>query len=123
MPFDDSHIEWLIIHVREWVSLPKQRQTLRSATNYEFTRARRVIHVALGIFKRGARRVPMDQRTALEELGRGAVIAFGRPALLPLILVLRARSNNSWVKMTACPPQVRFYGKSGWIFEQRNQLI
>jgi hypothetical protein len=31
--------------------------------------------------------------------------------------------NNSWVKMTACSPQVRFRGKSGWIFEQRNQLI
>jgi hypothetical protein len=34
-----------------------------------------------------------------------------------------ARLNNSWVKMTACSPQVRFCGKSGWIFEQRNQLI
>jgi hypothetical protein len=64
MLFDDTHIEWLIVHVREWASLPKQRQTLRSATNYEFTRARRVIHVVLGIFKRAARSVPMDQREA-----------------------------------------------------------
>jgi hypothetical protein len=40
-----------------------------------------------------------------------------------LTFTFSARLNNSWVKMTACPPQVRFRGKSGWIFEQRNELI
>jgi transposase len=38
-------------------------------------------------------------------------------------LLKEARLNNSWVKMTACSPQVRFSGKFKWIFEQRNQLI
>jgi hypothetical protein len=94
MPFDDTHIEWLIVHVRECASLPKQRETLRSATNYEFTRARRVIHVVLGALKRAARRVPPGQSETLEELGRGAAIIFGRAALLPLIVILRGPSGR-----------------------------
>lgn len=89
MMFTDAHIKWLIMRVQKWASLPKQRETLRSATDYEFSRARRVLNVVLGIFKRAARRLPMDQREALKELGRGAVIAFGRAALLPLIVILR----------------------------------
>src|SRR5262249_8065439 len=79
---------------REWVSLPKQRHALRSATHYEFTRARRVIRVAIGILERTARRTPTAQREALKELGRGAVLVFGRAALLPLIVVLRDPSGR-----------------------------
>jgi hypothetical protein len=94
MPFDDTHIEWLITHVREWVSLPKQRETLRSARNYEFTRARRVIHAVIGILRRAARRVPEGQLAGLEELGRDSVIIFGRAALLPLVMILRDTSGR-----------------------------
>jgi hypothetical protein len=99
MPFDDTHFEWLIVHVRNWASLPKQRETLRSARNYEFTRARRIIHVVIGIFKRAARRVPEGQREGLEEFGRAALIIFGRAALLPLIVILRDPSGRPIISM------------------------
>ena len=84
--FDDAHIEWFIANVRDWVSLPKQRETLESARNYELVRARRVIHVVLGIFGRAARHMPDGQLKSLEEL---TVLSLGRAALLPLVAILR----------------------------------
>jgi len=99
IPFDDEQIRWFIARVREWASFPRQRETLRSATNYEFMRARRVIRIVVGIFSRTARLVPPREREALDEFGRRAVIAFGRPTLLPLIMVLRDPSGRQVIPM------------------------
>lgn len=89
MTLDDASIEWLMVHLRKWFSLPAQHKILRSATNYEFVRARRVIRVVFGAFGRTARGLPAGQRKALKEHERIAVIVLGRPLLLPLIAVLR----------------------------------
>jgi hypothetical protein len=88
-PIDETHIEWLIVHIRQWCSLPVQRKILRSATEYEFVRARRVLRVALGFFSRTARQLPTVQRKALLQQEQVAVIVLSRPVLLPLIAVLR----------------------------------
>lgn len=89
VPFEDTHLEWLIVRVRDWASLPQRRKTLRSARNYEFMRARRVIRVALGLFARAARSVPLNQQKTFEEFYHGVAIVFGRATLLPLIVILR----------------------------------
>jgi hypothetical protein len=87
-PIDETHIEWLIVHIRQWCSLPVQRKMLRSATDYEFVRARRVLRVALGFISRTARQLPTVQRKALLQQ-QVTVIVLSRPVLLPLIAVLR----------------------------------
>jgi hypothetical protein len=89
MPFTDADIEWLVARTRQWCSLPTQRKLLRSAADHEFTRARRVLRIVFGLFRRVVRRFPIDQREALEEHGRLAVIVLGRATLLPLMAILR----------------------------------
>ena len=87
-PIDDAHIEWLVVHIRQWCSLPVQRKILRSANDYEFVRARRVLRVALGFFSRTTRQLPTVQRRALLRQERVTVIVLSRPVLLPLIAAL-----------------------------------
>jgi hypothetical protein len=89
LPIDETHVEWLVAHIRKWCSLPVQRRILRSATDYEFIRARRVLQVALGFFSRAARRLPTAQRRALLQQRHITVIVLSRPVLLPLIAVLK----------------------------------
>jgi hypothetical protein len=86
---DEEGIEWLMEHVRNWLSLPAQSDILRTASNHEFVRARRVLRIAFGIFCRFARSLPKDQCEALQEHGRIAVVTLGRPMLLPLLAILR----------------------------------
>ena len=52
---DDATTEWLVVHIGKWISLPTQRNVLRSASNHELLRARRVLVVAFGLFGRPAR--------------------------------------------------------------------
>ncbi|HTB03166.1 MAG TPA: hypothetical protein VK804_22080 [Bradyrhizobium sp.] len=99
MTLDDASIECLMVHVRRWFSLPTQRQILRSGTNHEFVRARRVIRVAFGTFGRTARGLPAIQREELRKYGCIAVIVLGRPLLLPLIALLRDPSVPHLVPM------------------------
>jgi hypothetical protein len=96
-PFNGTHIEWLIAHTRDWVSLPLQRRILRSATDYEFSRGRRVLHVAFGLIARVALQLPVDEHQGLQEHGRIAVAIFGRAALLPLIAILRDPSAPRFI--------------------------
>jgi hypothetical protein len=86
---DDASTEWLVVHIGKWISLPTQRSVLRSASNHELPRARRVLRVAFGIFGRLARSLRKDQREAFQEHGPVAIIALGQPLLLPLVAILR----------------------------------
>jgi hypothetical protein len=76
-------------HVQKWFSLPIQRKIRRSATNYEFVRARRVLRIVFGNFDRTSQSLPASEREALQEQSRLAVIILSRAVLLPLIQILR----------------------------------
>lgn len=86
---DDESILWLMNHVQKWFSLPIQRKIRRSATNYEFVRARRVLRIVFGNFDRTSQSLPASEREALQEQSRLAVIILSRAVLLPLIQILR----------------------------------
>jgi len=75
----DSDVAFLLELLREYWSLPAQRQAIKDATAYELVRARRLLHIVLGCFGRpGSGRV---------EEWRAAAITFGKP-LIPLFLRL-----------------------------------
>lgn len=99
LSFDDAHIAWIVAQTRDWLSLPVQRQILRTANDHEFCRARRFLKVGLGILERTARKLPIDQRQALQQQSHIFVVIFGRMLLLPLIAALRDPSSSTHVPM------------------------
>jgi hypothetical protein len=79
-------------NLKERVSLTAQQKTIRSARDYEFMRARRLVLFVFGYLHRMTRAVNcqngLDQND-LEELGRRLLIVLGCSAVPILISVLR----------------------------------
>jgi len=83
-PRDEDLATWAR-YLEQFVSLPAQREMIRTASNYELMRARRLVRFVLGYIRRidSAVRCKND----LEEFGAGHLV--GRMAVPILIAVLR----------------------------------
>lgn len=88
-PRDDDLETWSR-YLKEVASLPAQHAAMSSATDYELIRARRLVHLVFGYLARVTRAAQCEQE--FSDLGRCLLIAFGRPAVPILIMVLRDES-------------------------------
>jgi hypothetical protein len=70
-----------------FASLPMQREMVRSATDYELMRARRLLRFLVGFYRRFDPSV--DCRDDIESLGGWTLVVLGRSAVPILIAVLR----------------------------------
>jgi hypothetical protein len=83
---DDDLATWAQ-YLREMASLPAQLEAIGSATDYELTRAQRLVFFVFGCLDRVAD--ANVSREQFEEFGTRAIVIFVRPALPILIAVLR----------------------------------
>jgi hypothetical protein len=88
-PRDDDLEAWSR-YLKEMASLPAQHAAMSSATDYELIRARRLVLLVFGYLGRMTRVGQCEEELA--EFGRCLLIAFGRPAVPILIMVLRDES-------------------------------
>jgi hypothetical protein len=84
----------LTTFLQDKASLIAQRRTLSSASNYEFIRARRLVHVVLHHLGRMARSNQTMSVDQTEIIGRRVLRVFGPSAVLILIAVLRENSSR-----------------------------
>jgi hypothetical protein len=87
----DDDVACLLELLRQWWSLPAQREAIETATNYELVRARRAWHVFLGSFGRPS--------LGRDHEWRAFAITFGKPAI-PLLLRLLRGPYASWIIRT-----------------------
>lgn len=80
--WSDEECAWALGILKEWCSLPAQRQTVSSAAAHEFTRARRLLQIGIGTFGRKRERLDLPGHVPLPLL-------VGRVAIPVLIKVLR----------------------------------
>jgi hypothetical protein len=83
---DDDLAPW-VRYFGEMASLKAQRAAIATATDYELTRARRLVRLVFGFLDRLPRAAGSDGD--FEEFGSRSLLAFGRPAVPILIAVLR----------------------------------
>lgn len=85
-PRDEDLATWAQ-YLKELVSLTAQRKAIRSASDYELMRARRLLLFVFGSLRRIARAA--ECQDGLEEIGHRLLIVLGRPAVPILVAVLR----------------------------------
>jgi hypothetical protein len=83
---DDDLATWAR-YLGEMASLNAQRAAIATVTDYELTRARRLVRLVFGFLGRLPRTAGGDGE--FEEFGQRSLLAFGRPAVPILIAVLR----------------------------------
>lgn len=86
-PLSDDALETAAFYLSQMASLPAQREAICSATDYEMIRARRLVHLVFGHLQHIAKSVESSRDA--KEFCRPLLIAFGRPAIPILIMVLR----------------------------------
>jgi hypothetical protein len=87
----------LTTFLQDKASLTAQRRALSSASDYEFVRARRLVHVVLHHLGRMARSNQTMSVDQTEIIGRRVLRVFGPSAVLILIAVLRENSSRQKV--------------------------
>jgi hypothetical protein len=85
-PRDEDLAAWAH-YVKAMASLGAQQKTIKSASNYELMRARRLVLFVSGYLRRVARAAECPE--GFEEFGRRLLIVLGRSAVPILIAVLR----------------------------------
>ena len=85
-PQDDDLATWAQ-YLGEMASLKAQRAAIATATDYELTRARRLVRLVFSFLDRLARAA--GGKGEFEELRRQLLLVFGRPAVPILIAALR----------------------------------
>jgi len=77
----DEDIAFLLELLRDYWSLAAQREAIENATEYEMVRARRLLHVFLGYFRRAS--------SGNIDGWRAAAVTFGKPVIPLLLRLLR----------------------------------
>ncbi len=85
-PSDEDIGSW-VQHVKEMASLPEQAKMIRSASDYELLRARRLLLFVFGHLGRFAHAA--GRQETFEEFGQRLLIVLGRPAVPILVAVFR----------------------------------
>ena len=83
----DEDITMAADYLNRFVSLPAQLDMIRSASDYELTRARRLMRFVLAYLRRND--PSPGKRDDIESLDGWLLVVFGRPAVPILVRVLR----------------------------------
>jgi hypothetical protein len=81
-PWSDEDCVWALGVLRNWCSLPAQREIIAGATEHEFARARRLLQIGLGALGRKRESLQLGSHWPF-------AIVFGRAAIPVLIKLLR----------------------------------